>query len=144
MCLSPSHRGLSKPLRITSILAPLLLKWGLLYLWNPAPCQRASPMTHWVKNPPAMQETQETGVWSLGHEDRLEEEMVTHFSILKNPMDRGAWQATIHRVAKSQRQLSTHMPRQNKSKALSQLKTNYTLTDVILRSRRGNPDLIPS
>ena len=70
--------------------------------------------------------------------------MVTHFSILKNPMDRGAWQATVHRVAKSQRQLSTHMPCQNKSKALSQLKTNYTLTDVILRNRRGNPDLIPS
>ena len=60
-------------------------------------------MAQWVKNPPAMQETQETGVWSLGQEDRLEEEMVTHFGILKNPMDRGAWQATVHRVAKSQK-----------------------------------------
>ena len=40
-------------------------------------------MAQWVKNLPGMQETQETGVWSLGQEDRLEEEMVTHFSILK-------------------------------------------------------------
>ena len=27
---------------------------------------------------------------------------------LENPVDRGAWQATVHRVAKSQTQLSTH------------------------------------
>jgi len=33
------------------------------------------------------------------------------YSYLKNPMDRGAWQATVHGVAKSQtqlKQLSTH------------------------------------
>ena len=35
-----------------------------------------------VKNPPAMQETQETGVRSLGGEDPLEEEMAPHSSIL--------------------------------------------------------------
>ena len=35
-----------------------------------------------VKNPPPMQETQETQVRSLGQEDPLEEEMATHFSIL--------------------------------------------------------------
>ena len=35
-----------------------------------------------VKNLPAMQETQETGVRSRGQEDSLEEEMVTHSSIL--------------------------------------------------------------
>ena len=35
-----------------------------------------------VKNPPAMQETQETWVPSLGQEDPLEEEMATHSSIL--------------------------------------------------------------
>ena len=28
------------------------------------------------------------------------------YSCLKNPMDRGAWQATVHRVAKSGTQLS--------------------------------------
>ena len=35
-----------------------------------------------VKNPPAMQETQEPWTWSLGWEDSLEKEMATHSSIL--------------------------------------------------------------
>ena len=30
------------------------------------------------------------------------------YSCLENPMDRGAWPATVHGVAKSQTQLSTH------------------------------------
>ena len=50
-----------------------------------------------------MQQMQETMVWSLGWEDPLEKEMATHSSILawKNPMDRGAWYATVHGVAES-------------------------------------------
>ena len=39
-------------------------------------------MAQWVKNPPAMQKTQETLVRSLGGEDPLEEEMAIHSSIL--------------------------------------------------------------
>ena len=35
-----------------------------------------------VKNPPAVQEPQETQIQSLGQEDPLEVEMATHFSIL--------------------------------------------------------------
>ena len=31
------------------------------------------------------------------------------YSFLKNPMDRGAWRATVHTVTKSQTGLSTHM-----------------------------------
>ena len=31
----------------------------------------------------------------------MEEDMAIHFC-LENPMDRGAWQAAVHRVAKSQ------------------------------------------
>ena len=58
-----------------------------------------------LKNLPVMQEMQEMPVWSLGQEDPLEEGMVTHFktiySCLENPKDRGAWQAKVHRVAKS-------------------------------------------
>jgi len=52
-----------------------------------------------VKNLPAMQET---WVRSLDGEDPLAEGMATHSSILawRIPMDRGAWQATIHRVTK--------------------------------------------
>ena len=45
-------------------------------------------------------------VRSLGREDPLEEGMTTHFkSCLENPRDRGAWWATVHRVAKSWTQL---------------------------------------
>ena len=39
-------------------------------------------MVQWVRNPPAMQETQEMWVRSLGQEDPLEEEMATHSNIL--------------------------------------------------------------
>ena len=41
-----------------------------------------SQMAQEVKNPPAMQESQELQVWSLGQKDPLEEEMATHSSIL--------------------------------------------------------------
>ena len=39
-------------------------------------------MAQWVKNPPAMQETQETQFHSLGQEDSLQKEMAMHSSIL--------------------------------------------------------------
>ena len=63
-----------------------------------------------VQNPPAMQETQ---VQSLGREDPPGEEngYPLQYSCLENPMDRGAWLATVHSVSKSQtqlKQLSTH------------------------------------
>ena len=50
---------------------------------------------------------------SLSKDVHAEEGMATHSSILtwRIPMDRGAWQAIVHRVAKSQtplKQLSTH------------------------------------
>ena len=67
----------------------------------------ASQVALVVKNPPATQETQETWVRSLGWEDPLELGMATHSSILAWRIpDRGAWQATVHGVAKSQTQLS--------------------------------------
>ena len=43
----------------------------------------------------------------LGREDPLEKGMATHSSkCLENPMDRGAWRAVVHGVAKSRTQLS--------------------------------------
>ena len=47
----------------------------------------------------------ETWVRSLGREDPLGEGMVIHSSYfcLENSMDRGAWWATVHRMAKSQK-----------------------------------------
>ena len=58
-----------------------------------------------IKNPHAMRET---WVQSLGWEGPLEKGMATHASILawRIPMDRGAWRATVHGVAKSQTRLS--------------------------------------
>ena len=62
------------------------------------------PVAQRLKRLPAMRET---WIQSLGREDPLEEEMATHSSILAwNPMDGGAWWATVHRVTKSQTQLS--------------------------------------
>ena len=58
-----------------------------------------------VKNTPAMHET---WVQFLGWEDPLEKEMATYSNIFawRIPMDRGAWQATVHEVAKTRTQLS--------------------------------------
>ena len=63
---------------------------------------------------------QETWVQFLGRGDPLEKEMATHSSILtqeshgqrsmaglENPMDRGAWQATEHGVARVEHNLAT-------------------------------------
>ena len=69
------------------------VKWDCLYLHNfqdfaihkillimvQVDRRRTSPMNQWVKNLPAMQETQ---AQSLGQEDPLEEEMTTYSSIL--------------------------------------------------------------
>ena len=72
--------------------------YPLQYFW-------ASLLTQLIKNLPAMQET---WVQSLGWEDPLEKGMATHSSILawRIPMDRGAWQAAVHGVSKSQTWLS--------------------------------------
>ena len=57
-------------------------------------------MAQTIKNPPVMHDT---WLGSLGREDHLEEGMATHSSIIawRIPMDRGAWQATVHGVPKS-------------------------------------------
>ena len=53
-------------------------------------------------------------MWVDPWEDPLKEEIATHSSPLawRIPMDRGTWQATVHRLAKSQtrlKQLSMHI-----------------------------------
>ena len=57
-----------------------------------------------VKNLHEIQETQEMWVRFLGWEDHLEKDNGNplQYSCLGNPMDGGAWQATVHGVAKSQ------------------------------------------
>ena len=51
-------------------------------LWCQLGFKRASLMAQQVKNLPAMKETLETLVWSLGREDPLKKEMATHSSVL--------------------------------------------------------------
>ena len=67
--------------------------YPLQYSW-------ASLMAQMIRNLTAMRET---WVQSLGWEDPLEEGMMTHTSsrARRIPMDRGAWWATVHGVAKS-------------------------------------------
>ena len=67
--------------------------YPLQYFWS-------SLVAQTVKNLPAMWET---WVHSLGWEEPLEESVATHSSILAQrvPMDREAWQAIVHGVAKS-------------------------------------------
>ena len=66
--------------------------YPLQYSW-------ASLVVQMIKNLPAMWETR---VRSLKWENPLEEGMATHSSILvwRIPMDREAWRAAIHGVAK--------------------------------------------
>ena len=67
---------------------------------------RASLMAHAVKHLAVIQETQ---VQSVGQEDPLEKEMATLSNILAwCPMDRGAWQVTVHGVTQSWTQLKAH------------------------------------
>jgi len=71
---------------------------------HPLQCSGTSLVAQVIKNPPAMRET-----WFryLGWEDPLEKGMATHSSILawRIAMDRGAWQAAFHGVAKNQTRL---------------------------------------
>ena len=54
---------------------------------------------------------QKTWVRFLGQKDPLEKEMATHSSILawRIPVDRGAWQATVHGVTRVGHNLVTKL-----------------------------------
>ena len=72
-----------------------------------------------------MKEMGETQVWCLVQEDPLEEELALHplqYSCLEIPMDRGAWWAIVHGVAKNRTWLSNwalKIVTPNKAKLLS-------------------------
>ena len=82
-----------------------------------------------VKSLPAMQKT---WVRSLGQEDPLEKEMATHSSMEK-PMDRGAWQTTVHGSQKvghnfvTKQQTAAKKPYNQLSKANSYSKKTFAL-----------------
>ena len=65
----------------------------------------ASLVAQWLKSLTAMQETR---VQALGWEEPLEKgnSNPLQYSCLENPMDRGAWQATVYGVTRVKTQLS--------------------------------------
>ena len=59
-----------------------------------------------VKNPPANAEVRNAGsVHGSGGSPGGGYDYALQYSCLENPIDRGAWRATIHRVTQSQTQL---------------------------------------
>ena len=69
--------------------------------------QGASWVALVVKNPPAKAgDTKDSGlICELGRSPGGGHSNPLQYSCLKNPMDRGAWWATVHRVTKSWTQL---------------------------------------
>ena len=64
-----------------------------------------SPMVHRVKNPPA--NAADAGlIPGLGRFPGVGNGFPLQYSCLENPMDRGAWRATVQRVAKSRTRLN--------------------------------------
>ena len=68
-------------------------------------------MTQMVKNPPANagNETDAGLISELGRSPGVGNGNPLQYSSLKNSLDRGAWQATVHGVVKTWTQLSTHI-----------------------------------
>ena len=66
-----------------------------------------------VKNPPANAgDTRDMGsIPGLGKSLEEANGNTLQYSFWENPMDRGAWWATVHGVTKSQTRLSIHIPR---------------------------------
>ena len=76
--------------------------------------ERASQVVLVVKNLPAnVGGIRDAGsIPGLGRSSREEHDNPLQYSCLENPMDRGAWQYTVHRVTMSQtqlKQLSTYI-----------------------------------
>ena len=91
-----------------------LVLGGVLFLTCGRPPATASHVAQQYRTRLPVRETQEMQVRSLGQEDPLEGEMTDNplqYSCMENPMDRGAWQATVHGGRKSgiaMKRLSTH------------------------------------
>ena len=88
-----------------------------------------------VKKPPASAGDIRNLSSILGREDLLEEGMATHSSVLawRIPMDRRAWQATVHGVAQSQtrlKRLSMHALPNCKLKERAWKVVNKTTFDI--------------
>ena len=76
-----------------------------LVVWTVQWPQGASQVAQWVKDLPNAGDTGDMGlIPGLGTPGEGNGNPL-HYSCLENPKDRGAWWATVHRVAKSQTRL---------------------------------------
>ena len=100
------------------------------------PVSRASQVALVVKNPPA--NVGNVGwIPGSGRSSEVGSGNPLQYSCLKNPMDRRAWQATVHGVTKSQTQLSTHtlmayagfLTSQNNERKLENKLKEYVIKD---------------
>ena len=69
--------------------------WIHYIQWNSFPGGTSGQDCHWHQR-----RKHETGVQSPGQEDSMQKETATH-SCPENFMDRGTWQATVHKVTQS-------------------------------------------
>ena len=73
-----------------------------------------------VKNLPPS--AQDAGlIPGLGRSPRGRSSMPLQYSYQENPMDRGAWQATVHGVAKSQTRLASEQQQQPSNSPLGRV-----------------------
>ena len=103
-----SHTVLQASIHSSSGTLSDLISW--IYLSLPLCNRRVLDLGHtWTGFPDGSDSKEFAGnVGDLGSEDPLKQGTATHSSILACiiPMDRGAWGATVHGVAKSRTQLS--------------------------------------
>ena len=78
-------------------------KFSFIYSSSDSVWSLSSLVAQLVKNPPAIQET---WVRSLGWDDPPGKGYPLQYSCLENPVDRGAWWATVCGAAKSQTRLT--------------------------------------
>ena len=89
-------------------LSPTML---LFFFFFPCVWNGASLIGQLVKNLPAMQETQGSDlILGSGRSPGEGNGNPLLYSCLENPMDRGAWQATVHGVARARQDLATKPP----------------------------------
>ena len=70
-----------------------------------------------VKDPTSAEDVRDVGsVLALGRSPGGGHSNPLQYSRLENPKDRGAWQATVHRVAKSHTQLNQFSTKHNHAK----------------------------
>ena len=95
-----------------------------------------------VRNPPAVQATQEMRIRSLGREDSPGggHSNSLHYSCLENSTDTAAWRATVHRVSKSRTRLSASTFLKPFSGLTSQIAnmSEDSLVEVHRNPKRGN------